>query len=542
MKLGTTKVSDMKALISRKIGLPVSCFRLVTSTGVEMYNHYCMPEYEINIGNTIRVENWDGVNDYLQNCIKGVYEEAFEELKSENDAVSQYFLRLAQYIAAHYGHKNLAIETMKKGIKPSEPVGEHPLRIWNKIDKHSDSFKCPIHEAAEFGQLAIVKEFISSDLAAIFTLDEKGRKPVWLAMKNKHRPCAAALISAEFSKIPYENTKISVTIVQQLRKWGQKAREKVAQVFGYEKSSSRQKMINGSINPHVGDELSLKGFQDTQMNSKSKDEKLKDEARKLSNKMKNRNEKTRKQMEIIKGYCKNLISVYDPNKLNEVHKKFPKPPFVRLGVDKEYLLTPIERSHQKTGSRSFRDKEIPPILEADERSETMELKDAGNITENQLSYIRKQSKTDMDSFSRDSSFRTESDQGTQSETGGILTNMVKFREKKAVQKSENSEKANSKAEKDSAVKRTLPGKTIGENYRRPFCFVNERQRDVAKETLERFERFTGLNRSEIPVHCLSIANKFSRKPFLSRVNLALRLTKKHVHKQCLKLQLSNQQL
>ena len=44
-------------------------------------------------------------------------------------------MRVALYIAAHYGHVDLAVNLLKCGIKADEPVGDHPKRLWCKDDK-----------------------------------------------------------------------------------------------------------------------------------------------------------------------------------------------------------------------------------------------------------------------------------------------------------------------------------------------------------------------------------------------------------------------
>lgn len=44
-------------------------------------------------------------------------------------------MRVALYIAAHYGHVDLAVNLLKCGVKADEPVGDHPKRLWCKDDK-----------------------------------------------------------------------------------------------------------------------------------------------------------------------------------------------------------------------------------------------------------------------------------------------------------------------------------------------------------------------------------------------------------------------
>jgi len=53
------------------------------------------------------------------------------------------------------------LQLRSSGARCDDPVGEHPARAWMSAEaRHVDSFKTPIHEAAETGQLDILRYFV----------------------------------------------------------------------------------------------------------------------------------------------------------------------------------------------------------------------------------------------------------------------------------------------------------------------------------------------------------------------------------------------
>ena len=50
--------------------------------------------------------------------------------------IAKYQFRVACYIAAHFGHVDLAnslINPKRGAVKPEEPVGQHPGKLWSKV-------------------------------------------------------------------------------------------------------------------------------------------------------------------------------------------------------------------------------------------------------------------------------------------------------------------------------------------------------------------------------------------------------------------------
>ena len=73
----------------------------------------------------------------------------------ENDAY--YQMKVALYIAAHFGHIDLARAMLRQGVKATDRVGYPPRLMWCSDDGHVDSKKAAVHEAVEMGQLDVLR-------------------------------------------------------------------------------------------------------------------------------------------------------------------------------------------------------------------------------------------------------------------------------------------------------------------------------------------------------------------------------------------------
>ena len=69
--IGHMHMEELRSLASRKTGLPVGIFRLVTKDGTEMYDGHRLEDYGIDVGHTVWLENLDGWNEFLNLAIMG---------------------------------------------------------------------------------------------------------------------------------------------------------------------------------------------------------------------------------------------------------------------------------------------------------------------------------------------------------------------------------------------------------------------------------------------------------------------------------------
>ena len=85
--------------------------------------------------------------------------------------------------------EKLTTKKSPTAISPGDGVGIHPARSWCSKDAHPDSLKAPVHEAAESGNLNILRIFYSNDISCLTSGDgTESDAKAWnyaLRFKNK---------------------------------------------------------------------------------------------------------------------------------------------------------------------------------------------------------------------------------------------------------------------------------------------------------------------------------------------------------------------
>jgi len=66
-------ILELRIFLSNLIGLPLSIFRLKTSSDVCMYDNYTLKEYYLYQYSEFILETWNEWDEFLQNCIKGLF-------------------------------------------------------------------------------------------------------------------------------------------------------------------------------------------------------------------------------------------------------------------------------------------------------------------------------------------------------------------------------------------------------------------------------------------------------------------------------------
>ncbi|KAG5851396.1 hypothetical protein ANANG_G00092910 [Anguilla anguilla] len=189
----TASGSVLRSLVSRRSGLPVGAFRLSTPGGLELYDCTRLDEYGVEVGATLRLDTWDGWTELLRGALLG-HKRTVQRYLSEEEPVMRFQQRVALYVAAFFGHLDLAGWLLRKGVRAEEPVGVHPHRMWCRDTDHPETGKCPVHAAVEAGQLHILKSFVGSSVLSLSCRDPAGLTPLRMALR-----AAAATACATWS-------------------------------------------------------------------------------------------------------------------------------------------------------------------------------------------------------------------------------------------------------------------------------------------------------------------------------------------------------
>ncbi|KAM4629840.1 protein ANKUB1-like [Polymixia lowei] len=257
--LSSTSVARLKTLVSLQCGLPVSAFRLSTPVGVQLYDCNLLHDYDIEVGTTLRLDTWDGWVEFVQGCFLG-HRLTVQSHLSEEKPVMRFQLRVALYIAAFLGHLDLAGWLLGRGTRAEEPVGVHPYRQWCHQTAHQDTRKCPIHVAAECGQLLILKLFINNNQLTLACRSPGGRDPLQIAIKHGHRDCVRYIATKLCSVVSLPNMSVPMRIYLQIKSWARLGRKRAA--------SKRCQGTGAPFKARVGDTVLVDGFTQPKMSSK----------------------------------------------------------------------------------------------------------------------------------------------------------------------------------------------------------------------------------------------------------------------------------
>ncbi|KAM9190087.1 protein ANKUB1 [Dugong dugon] len=254
------KVSNLRTLVTLRCGFPVSVYCLRTPQGLEMYDCNTLRDYQTEIGTTLRLDVWDGWKEFLMGCLLG-QKLKVQRYLSEEGPVLKYQKRVALYIAAFYGYVELTEWALKQGVRPNEAVGVHPCRAWCHEALHTDVSKCPIHAAAESGQLLILKAFVSYSVLCLECKNAAGQTPLTIALKHKHKDCVLYLLNKTWSTVSFPKISVPMRIYIKIKQW-------VLRAHGHSPNKS-QLYRAGVSRARVGDAVMVDGFTKPKMTSQS---------------------------------------------------------------------------------------------------------------------------------------------------------------------------------------------------------------------------------------------------------------------------------
>ncbi|XP_053316072.1 protein ANKUB1 [Spea bombifrons] len=257
--LMSTTVSRLKTIMSLKCGFPVSVFCLRTLEGKDMYNCNILSDYKLDLGSTIRMDVWDGWKEFLNACVLG-HKQKVQCYLSKEDAVLRYQQRVALYLAAYFGHLELAEWLQKRGVRADEAIGVHPYREWCSETDHPDTAKCAIHAAAEAGQLLLLKAFISHNILCLQCQNPMGQTPLRICIQQRHKDCVLYLVMKMWSLVSFPKISLPMSVYIKVKRW----------LFTAQKAKSAAKNLRWLpvFKTRVGDPLVVDGFTEPKMRSR----------------------------------------------------------------------------------------------------------------------------------------------------------------------------------------------------------------------------------------------------------------------------------
>ncbi|KAM4040176.1 protein ANKUB1 [Anomaloglossus baeobatrachus] len=250
-------VSKLKSLLSVKCGFPVSVFCLRTLEGKEMYDCNTLNDYNLDLGVTLRMDVWNGWKEFLSACVLG-HKQNVQRYLSKYETILRFQQRVALYIAAHFGHLELAEWLQTKGVRADVAVGVHPSREWCRDTDHLDIGKCPVHAAAENGQLLLIKSFIARNVLCLDCQNALGQTALKISIHHGHKDCLLYLIMKIWSVVSFPKVSLPMNIYIKVKKW----------VYTTQKRVHRLKKWAPQFKTRVGDPVVVDGFTESKMTSK----------------------------------------------------------------------------------------------------------------------------------------------------------------------------------------------------------------------------------------------------------------------------------
>ena len=230
LSVDETTIEDLKGMVQDISGIPVSMMRLSKApSGLEMYDGKTLNDYDVMIGDTINIDIWDGMGDFLLSVFAGDVTSTMNSLVDAVDdpTLHQYQLRVALFIASFHGYLQLVSQLLKSGARCDDPVGVHPARSWCKSSlPHPLSLQTPTHAAAQNGKVTCLRLFIHHNPACILPRDGHGSTPTGVARKYGQKECFKLLVAEQFRAQKYCG--LNLSMYAKVRKWCDRARDRVA--------------------------------------------------------------------------------------------------------------------------------------------------------------------------------------------------------------------------------------------------------------------------------------------------------------------------
>ncbi|XP_071944354.1 protein ANKUB1-like [Antedon mediterranea] len=494
IKFHTDTVGDLRSIIAFKTGLPVTTFRLITIGGKEMFDPIKLDNYGIELASRVTLETWDGWNEFLKASMIGHTAQVIHHM-SQEETIARFQSRVALFIAAHYGHMDLATAMLRNGVRSDEPVGDHPSREWCP-SSHVDTYRTPVHEAVITGQISILRIFVYHNICCVTCKDGNGLTPLNVALRRQKREVALYLLTKQWSNVQFSAMTLPLTIYSQIRKWCDRAKDRVQLIHGPGRSSMRYRRAKqtGAL---CGQGVHVDGFTESALNSNSKG--------------RNNEQVKSKSLALVRKY----ITPYEPQTEAVSEAKLPrietvKTPSLVAIYRRKVQENKTTRKHTVNLNRFDKNIALPKIIE---RRSTQNLLTTKGGTSSRA-YIRTPSDKKRPQIDDNLKLQRSFNPPTFSKS---------FHER---------EKQRRTRKKDANIESAipLPVSSTDAAPERPFYFCRSQDDNIPRLTVDLYEDTTGTTTWERAIESLTIASTFTEKPWLHQVRLAMSLSKQHVKK------------
>ncbi|XP_013407173.1 protein ANKUB1 [Lingula anatina] len=484
--LVTSPVSVSRALIARRTGIPVGAFFLETLKGKELFDNCELGVYGLKRGEQVNMKSWDGWDKFLRYATLGYNAGVIDELASD-EAVARFQMKCAMYIAAHFGHDELAEYLLQQGVKAHEWIGDHPYRKWCKDEEHIDCRRTPVHEAAEFGQLSVLRRFVLDNVFAVTARDGNGTLPLSLSLRNKQKKCAGYLLAKSWSRIEFDTKTIPISLCAKMKFWAERAKEMVWWKMGFEKSSLKKK-------PFI-DMGVLVGMQGVN----------------------------------VDGFPKRdtLIKKEMPGWLKSAVPKGPDPEPYFHKITSEMLIQRMNRTSRLSKNEST------DSLQPRASLRSPRARSGDSTTRVRLPAIHESSKYNTTHQNNSSMPRKEvefSDNLARTQSKDSKATFIQTGFNRSKDNVFDDSKSEPALSRPSSKKRKKKAATIDapiplpqiskENKMRPYFHPRSKSEDPMT-TLKLYEKYRGMKARDYAIKCLAISNTFKEKPWLKQVRMAM---------------------
>ncbi|XP_800431.3 protein ANKUB1 [Strongylocentrotus purpuratus] len=552
VRFETDYVAALRSIISRRIGLPVTVYRILDPKGKEMYDGNLLQMYDIAIGCTVRLETWDGWNDFLRAASIGHTSHVSHNL-SQDESIAKFQMRVALFIAAHYGHMDLASAILKWGYRSDEAIGEHPTKEWC-ASTHVESKKTAVHEASENGQLSILRIFVYNNICCVTCKDGNGLTALNVALRKQKREVALYLLTKQWSNVQYSALILPLTIFSKVRKWCDRAKDKVLLVHGPDKSSTKYKRTTRQPGGLCGEGVYVDGLVTSSMNtnpkrgseiSRTKKKKQK-EQRRLTTAMTSFTGVTGSSSPdprlpkisgvrtptLVATYRERLRSKNEDDDENDGEISNEEGKFAELrgkirprsrSFNHEKTLA-LPKIGQKSRPRSSSQQENGLLVDVRAVSAAASSVDIG-AERSKIAYIQ----------TTGTGSRRSRRPKQQPILESVTAKSTVFEQNPAKAKKESRfdrmDKFRRQRKKASKMDSSIPLPPVSKNtINRPFFFSQSDDENIPRLTVDLYEEVNGKTTWERALEALTIASMFEEKPWLQRVRMAMVLSRNHVRR------------